>query len=991
MSRHYIVVPKLLQPFFPGGAPPNWRDVAFDDATERGTSLTIERLAPNDDGVRVAIYGDRFYFEAGRDKYRNDTLFLFKILRADAMVRRSERRTFGAELVLWKDGTPPPADSVAFLFGIADEDAAGEQAPTAVPLSASPLLLSLLEQAPETLLSRFRPGSEEAEPVDVSDFIKMLNRVWVKHRLDRFSSLTPRQASMIRGLLRPPIMSREERDQLLAVLGFELLNASALALRGKLQEFVQLVDDLGASSLLTDVRTRIWVALMAKRSGSVVRRELHLAAASGHLRGALSRVPRGSLANVLRATADTDGDPAILQLADALNANDEGAIALEAWAGSLQFDVPESAIEVVVAAPEKLLDEPSSAVEETLVPALPAPMQIAVEVDDVVERWLLNRSVPDRPALSAALARVGELALEVGVIQAVESLASFSLASDLLHQVRREVDLCIGAVPDYADIELDIPAARAAYARAMAIIGPAVIGLLDAHPNVSPAELDRISDLFGRRELLASLPEWVWWAEEDDASPSPLDESAMAKAFGHPEVLGRVEVVVNSYDQLAYEQSLSWLQPPQPGSDVDAHIQQWFERSKEFLESAPAEVRTWLASGVISMAAFEVARTDAAHFGFLKERTSDPVFAAIQGEIQALPSAVERSQRVALYRSAVEVIGEQFDPRFAPFEMLRGWVATRGSMAAHSTVPDSEPQSDPVRIEHNFVLGGRRVSLTFVETTQQPSQGYVDVPLVLSTEWSSSPLSLRLEYDVKQGYGEAWYGDWPGVEPDSLDVPVYSWRPQPVQSHQRQRYHFSFRARLPVRRPKTEEAKFSVLVRAFDTATGKLMAESKRLDWDYVRAPELVQSTWSGTTLGEHVRSHPIGPQAQCDEMLGQLDATGSFTVIAPRRFGKTTLVHYLQREASTRGFLVPPPVLCTLFFKNGGLDIAGVWKQISDGLADHLGVGLIGIPNEGWPEKRGFDEARKRAKGRFKGIVLIFDEAQLLFPRANGPQSTLR
>jgi hypothetical protein len=34
MRRHYVKVPPLIQQWFPGGAPQNWQQIAFDDATE---------------------------------------------------------------------------------------------------------------------------------------------------------------------------------------------------------------------------------------------------------------------------------------------------------------------------------------------------------------------------------------------------------------------------------------------------------------------------------------------------------------------------------------------------------------------------------------------------------------------------------------------------------------------------------------------------------------------------------------------------------------------------------------------------------------------------------------------------------------------------------------------------------------------------------------------------------------------------------------------
>lgn len=41
MRRHYLKIPNSIQSWYPGGAPGDWRSRIFDDATERGTRLTL--------------------------------------------------------------------------------------------------------------------------------------------------------------------------------------------------------------------------------------------------------------------------------------------------------------------------------------------------------------------------------------------------------------------------------------------------------------------------------------------------------------------------------------------------------------------------------------------------------------------------------------------------------------------------------------------------------------------------------------------------------------------------------------------------------------------------------------------------------------------------------------------------------------------------------------------------------------------------------------
>src|SRR5437867_2257531 len=114
MRRHYLKVPSTIQSYFPGGAPADWVIRAFDDATERGSRLTLLEVPPNEMGPRAALFGEEFYFEVGRDRGRPDTLFLTRIERAKSPNRVP--RSVECEIRLWPGGLPVTLDSVEDLF-----------------------------------------------------------------------------------------------------------------------------------------------------------------------------------------------------------------------------------------------------------------------------------------------------------------------------------------------------------------------------------------------------------------------------------------------------------------------------------------------------------------------------------------------------------------------------------------------------------------------------------------------------------------------------------------------------------------------------------------------------------------------------------------------------------------------------------------------------------------------------------------------------------
>src|SRR5262245_36981665 len=90
MSHHYYLkIPFAIRSWYPGAAPPEWREAIWSDVTESGGRLVFERLSANDLGERIALHGDRFYVQVGRDKDRFDTLYVIRIEPAENNLPRT--------------------------------------------------------------------------------------------------------------------------------------------------------------------------------------------------------------------------------------------------------------------------------------------------------------------------------------------------------------------------------------------------------------------------------------------------------------------------------------------------------------------------------------------------------------------------------------------------------------------------------------------------------------------------------------------------------------------------------------------------------------------------------------------------------------------------------------------------------------------------------------------------------------------------------------
>ena len=87
-------------------------------------------------------------------------------------------------------------------------------------------------------------------------------------------------------------------------------------------------------------------------------------------------------------------------------------------------------------------------------------------------------------------------------------------------------------------------------------------------------------------------------------------------------------------------------------------------------------------------------------------------------------------------------------------------------------------------------------------------------------------------------------------------------------------------------------------------------------------------------------------------------------------------------------GSYVPPVVVCTNYVCTGGeFDYEKLWADVSSNLQSMVGSSLPSQQAGTIPEPSAFDFVRRSAHGKGKkGIVDLFDEAQVFFSSKLGP-----
>ena len=546
--------------------------------------------------------------------------------------------------------------------------------------------------------------------------------------------------------------------------------------------------------------------------------------------------------------------------------------------------------------------------------------------------------------------------------------------------------------PGDEELNNDRNEAAASYNAAQALLGDAIDTLI-TDSSISPTDLSEILGFLQRRELLDAVPEWVWLLDDDSPSMTiheSKDAIAYARALLRPEIRDRVRLLLHHIDDLGEPTVLRWLDAPPPGDTADEHLHRWFTHVRDFLHTAPNELVSALKAGAHDGADLEALMHDANRLPYLTESVQPSVASAILDHLNTLPAPAQNSA-LAEFCAAVDFYKTAIgDPSLASFEVLlhlrQRHQELRPSASAQTLVPHSQQADhEPLVLNHDWMIDSSRTRASLVLKRPDPTLQYrvLTAPLVLETTRLRS-IRIRIEWryrDIAQD--GAWPRSWPRPEPEgAISIPVYAWRLQQSPST----YHYYFSASYPIRTPSSGKLKrFDVRAIVRDDRTGHELA-TKDLRWEvFHSSPQKLTVKWQDQASPEYVRQHPIGPQLRANTILQRLRSGSSVAVTAPRRFGKSSLVAYLAKELATAQILAPDQIECTLYNSSTGFDHQRLWSDLSESLQGRVGATIDRV--DGFlPGPKAFDHVRRAARQKgYSAVVLLFDEAQLLFPTSSG------
>jgi serine/threonine protein kinase len=970
MPRHHVAFFGRL-PEFISLASEGWQEMLCRDIQDGGQMRTYPLPANAYGKARVGVLGRQYAYEICPDRNREDTIFVYHIqsLRLRSKDRNATLHAVDLKPLLQTGVAPASLDPVDYLFG---------------DIKSPTLALSMAEIRPSrkaleligsaiTDLEAWRPRIVERRPV--ADFLAPMVAVWKRFKLGRLKSIGPREQILLSGAV-PSELDEVERQRLRMLFDLSLINsfASNTSLESQFADFMSRIAEI---DLLESVRCSVWATRLSRLNSEEIRRELHASHAALTIvaqESVRSEVWSGPTLKALEtaATRNTDVGIADVVRAAEVEANTLGSIAL--WAAKLAFDDRVAAEVTPVPPSMSSAERPHQIKSEVALENGLTANAIAIWLEDQASIALLEyRRRAD--ALNAAL---GEAPPRMDSCSSLSWAMQYQAYVDHLDELAR---LTIDACPDFDDLASDAANASRIAQRAAQAMGPSLNGFLQENPGVAAEELSEIADLIARLDDLIVLPSWVWTTNFDERPPSTkLD---IAKRIRDEQLRDRLTLCLELLDRFGKpgREIVSTIPPP-PAASTET-FEQYFRQQLEQrtwnarrLESVPDKQRKWV------MRAIEEGDSDGQvlelvdRLGITDSQISADCFDIVLSRL--CEEKANRPAIVALAEQSIQVFSSMLGALDRlPSQVMSQWLDHQLVSAAKRGT-----KTQSVSLAHNWTdKEGARAPLTWrPHPDPNTPYGYVSAPLVIQSS-VKAPLQLGLDVQVSRRLqkGERWPSEWDSASPDSLVIDANEWR------QDGRWFSYSFEMTIPVRRP-TENESLEVSITMNDDRGSPLIGDSK-FRWDVIEPEHKALSLeWARGIRPEFVVLHPIGPQKRAPEIDLRVQASASFAVIAPRRFGKSTLVEFVKERSVEMGLVCPRQVVCTSFpTPEGGVDHAGIWKRVSDDLLTAVGASLE-IPIGPLPSIHGFDHVRRAAKNKgYKAILILIDEAQLFFPATSG------
>jgi hypothetical protein len=400
-------------------------------------------------------------------------------------------------------------------------------------------------------------------------------------------------------------------------------------------------------------------------------------------------------------------------------------------------------------------------------------------------------------------------------------------------------------------------------------------------------------------------------------------------------------------------------------------------------------VRTWLDEALLEGSERELRRMTMERVLALRSRLNPKLFERICSElVEAAPEA--RLSDVETVESAVAKLGDKALMATTVINLISQAKRIASQPVEATTQPEVE-----ARFEHDLTLWGsasrKTAPLVFVSDivgrSRSPRKGteptgYVHAPLILR---SSTETPLRVAAEVK-GADRSQSPEFAVSFRNLEEVELASNYREVASDARKLKYVKTFSIKVPLRQAPPD---LTIMLRGVHPMTGEVVT-SAELSWsDVVEKYQPAELDWAEAPDHDYVQEQPVGAQKQRQDVERRINAKNSFGIIAPRRFGKTTFLNYIEQSKALteRGNVVLPTINCQNFFRGASFRDKELWEHVSEAFNGARGIERTlqkdqfdGHPRP-LPIPAAFERARRAARQNNKvAIVLLLDEAQLYF-----------
>ena len=1012
MTTHYL----RLRPFLAdhairhGADDERWAEEVFNDLTENGHVLTTVPLPDGPKGPVLGLCGDRFFGEVCRDERRSDCLFLFKLWKADDKLPTVEpsRHEVGVRLLFNSDADNPILDSIdALLPPIPNESPEVGLLPLpsrAAFVEPSPALFTVLRSLDRDSIRRLCPGAPENIDENARKSWKEKLRVL---RMRFGLEITARLEGILNGSITPKEVDRELRT-----IGedFDVTFLNGLGNDEQRKALLQELLEIPAGAEAT--RRTLWLSWLSEQGPSTMKEELHAVASrlASADRESDSRL-NDFLLKTLQKVGEQYNDDSLLALKEKTVDSDTPWSVVADWASQLvvremALSHPDDAADVIGPVEGEPIREADQATSDTINESK-TDIHLALEISplerpatpesgyDTLVSWVIAERLQLRTIAEATgIKRKADQVLTAFRAETLQ-IDSLDALRNALSDLQNASTTALNVIPTSTEMSsLTKEADRLVHVLRQK---------LDRNPlpfldqNVRLDALRKVANSETLISIIGALPDWAA-PPPSEGLPEDSTDRILIECLRDGEFLQDIErlgeKLMPSGEDLG--KLLGLLSPPSSGLDPFHYLIEWARQAAGVLDeiknlNGPAA--NWTMQTLASWCQPQDALEIAYRLESLAGQVSSAVITAITEMVESATDA--GSHLDALYEAELTVgkIEELFTGAAATFTTDQ-WNRARDGVKNEVA---ASPRGAAVRtrknlsIEHNLVdETARRVGVTYVPY-DDPGRpyGFVTVPLCLQAPTPMN-VDLELELNVTTNQRAAWPSEWECPEPRSLHVRSDEWRK--VDEH----FQRAFHATIPIRNPSdaSQRRKYDRTLRiefeASESGENLLSGGTKSLSWDQLQIfknmPEL---NWPDTVVPNYVKDHPVGGQARAQALLDRLRQGNSFAMLAPRRFGKSTLIGYIAREADELiddkkyKLLVLPPLVCTSYPGEGR---AEMWEDVHRRLVEKIGVGFTTNEPGNVPSPEAIKQARETAwQNHYKSIILLFDEAQLFFAGQDG------